>query len=347
MALWLSRAGKHGEYEQHFLEDNRIYLTWEQLDHDLSKIANKADLRDLLQEVYNYSKGGLINYSGQVWAFVDKMELGDWVVVPSKHKPAIHIAEITGNYAFDKTAEAPYRHYRNVKWLATDILRSNFDQDLLYSFGAFMTVCQIKRNDAESRVHEMAKSSWKSTTRKPPPPSTGDDEGGEPEEGTADLEEIAQDQIAKLISAKFKGHGMARLVDAILKAQGYTTYISPEGPDKGVDILAAQGALGFGEPRICVQVKSGDSPLDRPTLDQLLGTMQNVQANQGLLVSWGGFKSSVDKEEAAQFFRVRLWDQKDLIEQLFKHYDKLDAELRADLPLKRIWTIATLDSESD
>ena len=140
---------------------------------------------------------------------------------------------------------------------------------------------------------------------------------------------------------------MARLVDGILKAQGYTTYVSPEGPDKGVDILAAQGALGFGEPRICVQIKSGDSPLDRPTLDQLIGTMQNVQAKQGLLVSWGGFKSSVDKEEANQFFRVRLWDQKDLIEQLLKHYDKLDADIRADLPLKQIWTVATLESESD
>jgi len=39
-----------------------------------------------------------------------------------------------------------------------------------------------------------------------------------------------------------------------------------------------------------------------------------VQASHGLLVSWGGFKSSVDKEEATQFFRVRLWDQADIID---------------------------------
>ena len=45
-------------------------------------------------------------------------------------------------------------------------------------------------------------------------------------------------------------------------------------------------------------MKSGDSAIDRPTLDQLIGTMQNVQAHQGLLVSWAGFKSSVDKEKA-------------------------------------------------
>lgn len=343
MALWLSRAGKHGEYELRFLKENRIYLTWEELNRDLSEVSTKTALRELLQEVYNYSKGALINYSGQVWAFYKKMEVGDWVILPSKVKPAIHVAEITGDYEFDSAAEDPYYHYRKVRWIVTDIPRSNFDQDLLYSFGAFMTVCQVKRNDAENRVHAMAKSDWKSTIK---PPQTSPEEG-EPDKGTADLEEIAQDQIAKIIIAKFKGHGMARLVDGILKAQGYTTYISPEGPDKGVDILAAQGALGFGEPRICVQVKSGDSPLDRPTLDQLIGTMQNVQAKQGLLVSWGGFKSSVDKEEASQFFKVRLWDQKDLIEQLLKHYDKLDADIRADLPLKQIWTVATLESESD
>jgi restriction system protein len=159
----------------------------------------------------------------------------------------------------------------------------------------------------------------------------------------SDLSQIARDQIAKLILAKFKGHGMARLVNAILEAQGYTTHVSPEGPDKGVDILAAPGTMGFGEPRLCVQVKSGDTPLDTPTLNQLIGTMQNVQAKHGLFVSWGGFKTSVDKEKATQFFRVRLWDRDDLIEQLLDNYEKLDATIRAELPLKRIWTIAYSD----
>jgi restriction system protein len=67
--------------------------------------------------------------------------------------------------------------------------------------------------------------------------------------------------------------------------------------------------------------------------------MSNVQAEQGLLVSWGGFKSSVEKEEANQFFKVRLWDQDDLIDQLLRHYDNLDEDIKVELPLKRIWTI--------
>jgi len=209
-----------------------------------------------------------------------------------------------------------------------------------------MTVCQIKRNDAEKRLIEMSKNDWKTTKiKKVDLSELSIDDDVSDEDGLADLEQIAQDQIARLIIAKFKGHKMARLVNGILQAEGYTTYVSPPGPDKGIDILAAPDALGFGQPRICVQVKSSDSPVDRPTLDQLIGSMANVQAEQGLLVSWGGFKSSVEKEEAAQFFKVRLWDRDDLIRHLLIQYNNLDDELKADLPLKRIWTVATSESE--
>ena len=110
-----------------------------------------------------------------------------------------------------------------------------------------------------------------------------------------------------------------------------------------MDIVAGRGPMGFEQPRLCVQVKSGDSPLDRPTLDQLIGTMQNMQAQYGLLVSWGGFKSTVDRERATQFFRVRLWDQADLIEQLLRHYNELDEDIQADLPLKRIRPVSLPD----
>ncbi|MFW6275504.1 MAG: restriction endonuclease, partial [bacterium] len=156
----------------------------------------------------------------------------------------------------------------------------------------------------------------------------------------ADLEQLARDQIAKYIISKYKGHGMARLVEAVLEAEGFTTFRSPEGPDKGIDILAAPGNMGFGRPRICVQVKTDADPVDRPTLDQLIGTMQNVQAEHGLLVSWGGFKNTVDREVATQFFKVRFWDQDALIQKVIENYENLNGDIRADLPLKKIWTLA-------
>lgn len=322
-------------------------MTWSGLCHDLS-VLDKAKMRALLREVYPTAPTGKIsNNLGQIWAFSHLIKPADWIALPSKQKAAIHIAEATGTYRFHPKGPDPLYHSIAVKWLETDIPRSNFDQDILYSLGAFMTICQVYRNDAEARVRAMATNGWKSKLVSATLVAEASEEDELPVETPANLEQIARDQIAKFILARFKGHNMARLIDALLQAQGYTTYMSPPGPDKGIDILAAPGLLGFGSPRICVQVKTGQSPLERTVLDQLIGVMQKVQAEQGLLVSWGGFKSSIDQEEASQFFRVRLWDQDDVIDQLLTHYDQLSDDLRAELPLKRFWTIAETEDESE
>ena len=340
MAMWLVRAGGYGEHEQRFLVNNRIYLTWDGLKTNLSQVDSVEEVKAVMQQLYpDFSKMKMAVSAGQVWAFSKRLKVHDLVILPSKHKPAIHVGEIKGDYKFDASASDPYYHYRDVTWLATDIPRTNFDQDLLYSFGAFMAICEISRNDAENRVRAMQKQNWKAV-------GAGSQAMPEGENEPVDLALVARDQISAIVATRFKGHAMARLVDGILRAQGYATYVSPPGPDKGIDILAGQGPLGFERPRICVQVKSGDSPLDRPTLDQLIGAMQNFQADHGLLVSWGGFKSTVDKEEASQFFRVRLWDQDDLIDNLLANYDKLDADLLAELPLKRIWVVTSIDAET-
>ena len=310
-------------------------MHWGNIERDLSGATTRSDIREIIEEEFpDWPKGKVSNGTGQVWGFVNGINTGDWIVLPSKTKAAIHFGEVKGPYVFNASQPEGRRQYR----------RSNFDQDILYSFGALLTICQIQRNEAEQRVRKMAENGWKSTGRPITSPNESDS-GDSDEETITDLAVAARDQIAQQIIARFKGHGMARLVDAILRAQGYTTIVSPPGPDKGVDILAAPGPMGFGTPRLCVQVKSGDSALDRPTLDQLIGTMQNMNAEQGLLVSWGGFKSSLDKEKASQFFRVRLWDQGNLIEQLLDHYENLDENLRTELPLKRIWTVALAEDD--
>jgi restriction system protein len=104
--------------------------------------------------------------------------------------------------------------------------------------------------------------------------------------------------------------------------------------------------VGFaGRIRLCVEVKSEDSPISRPTVDKLLGAVSKFGAEEGLFVSWNGFKTNVQKELAASFFKVRLWSQKELLEALFAHYDQLDDDLKAELPLKRIWTVAIQDED--
>lgn len=294
-------------------------------------------------------QGRLGNWSGQIWAFLLAIKVDDWIVLPRKKNRTIAIGKVISKCKFDSTAENDFKHYRDIEWLNIEIPRINFDQDILFSFGAVQTVCEVKRNDAEVRVRAMYKNNWHvsniQTTKVKV--STVNAEVVQDEitvdQVEVDLEELARDAIANLIIQKFKGHGMARLVNAILRAQGFTTYLSPEGPDKGVDILAGSGAFGFENPKICVQVKTGDTPADHIEFTHLIGAMQSVQADYGLFVSWSDFKQTVNKEEASKFFKVRLWNQSDLIEQLLANYDKLEQSIQSEIPLKRIWLVANQD----
>jgi restriction system protein len=347
MALWLVRAGSYGEHEKQFFENDKIYLTWRRLEHTpLNPSVHWDALKDLLRGTFpEFSERRIGMGASQIFAFVSTMKVGDWIALPQKTAPAIAFGEIIGNYEYkyDPKDEGLYSHSRRVKWLNKEVPRSVIDQDILDSLGSLLTICRIERNDAEARIHQLASRNWLSggpSVLRIHAPTNADEVPDR-----IDIEQIAQDAIAKRIKAKFTNHRMARLVEAVLQAQGYTTYRSPEGPDGGVDILASAGPIGFGQPRICVQVKSGDSPTDTPTVNQLIGSMQNVHAEQGLFVSWAGYKQNLRRDFVPQFFRVRLWDSKDLIREIFENYDKLAEDVRADLPLKRIWTVVEQEDE--
>ncbi len=346
MGVWLVRAGKHGEYEEKFLEENRVYVTWDGLDVDIGSMSDRQELSEAMFTRYTDAKPKtIVNWVSQIWPFAHEVQNGDLIVLPLKSQPAINIAEVTGEYEFDSDAANPYFHWRGVRWIADSVPRSHFGQDLLYSFGAFLTICRIKRNNAEARIEAMRRRNWdpESLAAAIATPTAGDD--GDAASQATDLEELGRDQIAQLISARFKGHDLTRLVEAVLQSEGYTTWRSPKGADGGADILAGAGPLGFGAPRLCVEVKSERSPIDRPSVDKLLGAVTKFGAHEGLFVSWSGFKANVHRELASSFFNVRLWSQKELLERLFANYDKLDEDLRAELPLKRIWTVAAQDED--
>lgn len=122
MALWLVRAGKYGEYEERFLDEGRIYLTWHELTGDLHKQATKDEVRDLLWETYPTNTTMQIAATlPQIWAFTHIMEKGDWIGTPSAlNKAVIHFGEIKGDYIYHPSEEAPFFHSRDVEWFATD-----------------------------------------------------------------------------------------------------------------------------------------------------------------------------------------------------------------------------------
>ena len=246
MSLWLVRAGRHGEQEQGALDNNIVTIGWDELP-DLSNIKNRKELVELYSQANpTDTKMQVASGVGQVWRFVREIQKGDLVALPLKTQSAVAIGKVEGEYEYQKLADN-IKHIRRVRWLKT-IPRSAFARDILYSLGSLLTVCKIERNDAENRIKKLL------------------EKGGIPEVEKEieiveeiDIGEYAKDQIVKHIGAKFRGHDLARLVDAILHAQGYVTKKSPPGPDGGVDILAAAGPLGFDKPRVCCLLYTSDA----------------------------------------------------------------------------------------
>lgn len=338
MALWMIRAGKHGEDEEMALSKGLVMVGWREMP-DLSSIGSYEEMKEKCREIYSdRSASAISNYASQIWTFSKKIKKGDLVVLPLKTRSAIAIGKIIGDYEY-----LDGRHVRKVEWLKEEP-RNRFGQDLLYSFGASMTVCQIKRNDAEKRVQAIATGASDPyfSNKKIVNANQTLLEDSDGNQSFVDLEEQAFDQIRRLIESRFKGHNLTRLVEAILNVRGYHTYRSPAGPDGGVDILAGFGPMGFDRPRICVQVKSGGVQNDS-AIRELEGVMTRVGSEQGLFVSWDGFNKTALANTRDLFFKVRLWDDKKLIENLLNVYEKLPDEIQAELPLKRIWVIVPED----
>ncbi|SHF76515.1 restriction system protein [Fodinibius roseus] len=337
MSLWMVRAGRHGEMESTAMEEGLVTIGWHNV-KDVSKFQNRDELKKYLSDIDpDASKSKIANNAGQIYRFANEINVGDWVVLPLKTESTVKIGKITSDYKYDESQSIKgVKHYREVNWTES-FPRSKFDQDLLYSLGAAMTVCEISRNNAEQRITNMVNGQSSIITRQI---------SDEVEEDIPlDIDQFSRDQISKYIIRKFKGHGLTRIVEEILKAEGFYTRKAEKGPDGGVDILAGKGTLGFDTPKICVQVKSTESEADVSTLRELIGVLDNFNADFGLFVSWGGFKQSAQKLARQSFYKVRLWDADRLLDALFKHYEHFNDELKADLPLKRTWTLVIEDEE--
>ena len=345
--LYLVRAGRNGEDETAFLDNNTAMIGFTEYP-DLSGCKDYDDVLKLVKKARpDLTARAAGNHAGQLWIFGVSMRSDDLVVLPRKLTSQIAIGRVTGPYSYKKFAGV-LRHTRPVKWLRTDVPRTAFEQDLLYSFGSLLTACSVTRNNAVKRVSDVL--SGKTDPGFQPDialkPSKNGSVGNDADDTTPDLEQAAHDQIVAHIQSRFSGHGLSRLVEAVLNAEGWVTKLSPPGPDGGVDILAGRGSLGLDQPRLCVQVKSQPAPVDVTVYRTLQGSMQSFKAEQGLLVAWGGFNKAVQTESKQGYFAVRLWESRDLVEALYRNYERLPAEIQADLPLKRVWVLVNEDSEA-
>ena len=209
MTLWLVRAGSHGEREEFAIQNKVAVIGWEELP-DLSSIKERQELHNLLHTTYPDQKPNtLSNWEGQIRQFIHEIKPGDLVTLPLKHRAVIVFGKADGSYRYQPNNPSGARHTLPIKnW--QELPRNAFEADILYSFGAFKTVCRIQRNNAEERVLSIL------SGKKPTPISDASIE----EEVIPDLEQLAKDQIVSVIERKFKGDKLAYLVEAIFDFTG-------------------------------------------------------------------------------------------------------------------------------
>ena len=313
--------GIHTKDDNLFLKENVIALGWQQIG-DLSLIVpDRESFKEKYIAAYpDAKKGSIPTGVGMLFRFCHEVQIGDYVVFPSKINREVNIGVIEGEYSYDSTQEE-YVQTRKVKWLK-HMPRMAFSQGALYEIGSAMTFFSVK-NYAEEFLGALNNEFKKSLSSDAEDESVG---------ATADdIIENTKDFILKELSRQLKGYDLEEFVADLLGAMGYRTIVSPHGGDSGIDITAYKDEL---PPRILVQVKSQDSDIKEATIQSLKGAMR--EGDYGLFVTLSNYTKNAQKYLDSTPI-IRGINGTELVDLVLKYYDQLSIKYRQMIPLKMVY----------
>ena len=210
--------GIHSKDDSMFLNQGLIAIGWESIG-DLSQISA---VRDAYREKYiaaypGSKKGAVANAVGMLYRFACEVQVGDYMVFPSKADRMINLGVVEGEYYYEAGQRYPNR--RRVKWLK-HIPRTAFSQGALYEVGSALTFFQVK-----NYADEFLKALDKGFSVK-----AAEQEADETVARTAEeIRESTRDFILKELSRSLKGYDFEEFVANLLEAMGYRTDVSPHG----------------------------------------------------------------------------------------------------------------------
>ena len=313
--------GIHTYDEALFLKDDKMAIGWKEIGNLREIPANRDDFKKKYVQVYpDASKGAVATCAGMLYRFCHEVQIGDYVVYPSKSDRMINIGEITGDYEFVPDAHE-YVQQRNVMWLK-HIPRTSFSQGALYEIGSALSFFAVK-NYADEFLSALDKGFKKHAAS-----NDEDDTVGATAE---DIIESTKDFILKELSRNLKGYALEEFVADLLRAMGYRTTVSPQGGDSGIDITAYKDEL---PPRILVQVKSQDSDIKETTIQSLKGAMR--EGDYGLFVTLSNYTKNAQKYLESTPI-IRGINGTELVDLILKYYEDLDIKYKKMIPLKMVY----------
>jgi len=260
---------------------------------------------------------------GQLWRFVRDISIGDLVLTPVKASREVLMGTIAGDYEYlPDLISDKYPNVRRVNWLKK-VPRRDMTPRLRNTIGSSLTLFRVDGFDEEIGALLAGAAPPEEESVETPTVSLWEDTKAKADELIADL-------VAATAAYDFQA-----LVAALLRAMGFRTVESPPGPDGGRDVLAHRDAFGLEPPRIRVEVKHRKSPIGAPDVRAFRVAIRPDET--GLFVSTGGFTNEALREPEKAGRPLTLIDQDRFIELLCEHYDRLEPEFRAMVPLKALF----------
>ena len=330
-ATWMVRAGRGGDRVESFLEEGFAGVGFGASElKSIPTTVSREGMFDLMRVANPQGSIGKIKSgASQLYRFLSEIQVGDTIVTGDPGTRTYYVGRVeTAPYV---EAGAPLAIRRRVKWNGR-VARDDLSVSALNTLGAIQTLFRLSDEvTQELAQHQhpieqepllvVSKSSKTPTSEVVP-----EELLGAPEKSKSFIEDMIN---------RLDWDELQDLVAGVLRAMGYKTRVSAPGPDRGVDIFASPDGLGLQEPRIFVEVKHREASMGAPAIRAFLGGRK--ASDKCLYVSTGGFKKDARYEADRSTIPITLVALPELRDLLLEHYDGLDEETRALVPLRRVY----------
>ncbi len=323
--MWMIRAGSGSAFINDFLEHSFVAIGWSQLGN-FDTSMSKDELSRLTIETYPGSKKGRIAiFTGQVFRFLNDIQIGDRVVSYDSGRRKYLVGTIKSEVFFDDSIISELPRCRKVEWEG-EVDRDSLSSRSRNSLGAISTLFQLPEPAVQEIEMRLAGKSVDADIH-------AEDEFDEDDQLVSvrdQSREYIKDKINRLDPFELQ-----ELVAGVLRAMGYKTRVSPPGADRGIDILASPDGFGFEQPRIVVECKHRRESMGSKEIRGFLGGRH--KDDKGMYVSTGGFTKDARYEAERANIPVTLMDLDQLVDAVVDNYEEMDVEVKTLIPLVKLY----------
>ena len=323
--MWMVRAGRGAHAASEFRDKSVVGIGWGTI--DWTRFDDRdAIVEELLKQSPELSAKQALAAASQIERFLRTFRVDDRVVTYDASSRTYLVGTIKGEplFNFKKIPELPT--LRKVVWDG-EVLRDAISASTRNSLGAISTLFCIPEEGAKEMETLVAGKSVAARV-------TVQDELAEEVDVLKDFQARSHEFIKDRLS-QLDWEQMQELIAGLLRAMGYKTQISPQGPDRGKDITASPDGFGFESPRIVVEVKHRRGAMGSKEIRSFVGGRH--KDDKGLYMSTGGFTKDAQYEAERSTIPLKLMDLDELANVITDHYERMDPEARALLPLTRIY----------